>query len=62
MLIVRTLGNPPINHIMPPITSLYTLESHLWEAATILRSSPVDRTDWKSYILPLMFFKQSCDV
>jgi hypothetical protein len=22
----------------------------------------VDRTDWKSYILPLMFFKRICDV
>jgi type I restriction enzyme M protein len=27
-----------------------------------LRGSPVDRTDWKSYILPLMFFKRICDV
>jgi type I restriction enzyme M protein len=39
-----------------------TLESHLWEAANILRGSPVDRTDWKSYILPLLFFKRICDV
>ncbi len=38
------------------------LESYLWEAANILRGSPVDRTDWKSYILPLMFFKRLCDV
>ncbi len=43
-------------------TTLPTLESHLWEAANILRGSPVDRTDWKSYILPLMFFKRICDV
>ncbi|HLO28288.1 MAG TPA: class I SAM-dependent DNA methyltransferase [Anaerolineales bacterium] len=42
--------------------NLSTLESHLWEAANILRGSPVDRTDWKSYILPLMFFKRICDV
>lgn len=42
--------------------SLSTLESHLWEAANILRGSPVDRTDWKSYILPLLFFKRICDV
>jgi type I restriction enzyme M protein len=41
---------------------LSTLESHLWEAANILRGSPVDRTDWKSYILPLLFFKRICDV
>lgn len=38
------------------------LESSLWEAANILRGSPVDRTDWKSYILPLLFFKRICDV
>ncbi len=41
---------------------LAELESHLWEAANILRGSPVDRTDWKSYILPLLFFKRICDV
>lgn len=44
-----------------PVT-LADLESHLWEAANILRGSPVDRTDWKSYILPLLFFKRVCDV
>nr|WP_232296516.1 class I SAM-dependent DNA methyltransferase [Plesiocystis pacifica] len=41
--------------------NLSKLESHLWEAANILRGSPVDRTDWKSYILPLLFFKRICD-
>jgi type I restriction enzyme M protein len=44
-----------------PLT-LSQLESALWEAANILRGSPVDRTDWKSYILPLLFFKRICDV
>ena len=44
-----------------PIT-LSQLESYLWDAANILRGSPVDRTDWKSYILPLLFFKRICDV
>ena len=44
-----------------PVT-LTELESHLWGAANILRGSPVDRTDWKSYILPLLFFKRICDV
>lgn len=38
------------------------LERHLWEAANILRGSPVDRTDWKSYILPILFYKRICDV
>ena len=43
-----------------PLT-LSQLASHLWEAANILRGSPVDRSDWKSYILPLLFFKRICD-
>lgn len=42
--------------------ALSELESYLWEAANILRGSPVDRSDWKSYILPLLFFKHICDV
>ncbi|MEA1053341.1 class I SAM-dependent DNA methyltransferase [Lamprobacter modestohalophilus] len=46
----------------PAPLTLGQLESHLWEAANILRGSPVDRTDWKSYILPLLFFKRLCDV
>jgi hypothetical protein len=33
--------------LQPPLT-LAQLESYLWEAANILRGSPVDRTDWKS--------------
>lgn len=44
-----------------PLT-LSALESHLWEAANILRGSPLGRTDWMSYILPLLFFKRICDV
>ncbi|MGB6866123.1 MAG: class I SAM-dependent DNA methyltransferase [Candidatus Aminicenantaceae bacterium] len=46
----------------PTHLNISTLESHLWEAANILRGSPVDRADWKSYILPLLFFKRICDV
>lgn len=42
--------------------TLSELESYLWEAANILRGSSVDRTDWKSFILPLLFFKRICDV
>ena len=38
------------------------LSSHLWECAEILRGSAVDRTDWKAYILPLLFFKRISDV
>ncbi len=38
------------------------LQSALWEAANILRGSAVDRTDWKGYILPLLFFKRISDV
>lgn len=39
-----------------PIT-LSQLESHLWEAANILRG-PVDASDFKTYIFPLLFFKR----
>jgi len=46
----------------PEAVTLNQLDSHLWEAANILRGSPLDRTDWKSYILPLLFFKRICDV
>ena len=34
------------------------LKAALWECAEILRGSAVDRTDWKAYILPLLFFKR----
>ncbi len=34
------------------------LQNSLWEAANTLRGSAVDRTDWKGYILPLLFFKR----
>jgi type I restriction enzyme M protein len=37
-------------------------KSALWDAATTLRGSAVDRTDWKGYILPLLFFKRISDV
>jgi type I restriction enzyme M protein len=38
------------------------LKSALWDAANALRGSAVDRTDWKGYILPLLFFKRISDV
>jgi type I restriction enzyme M protein len=38
------------------------LKSYLWDCAQILRGSAVDRTDWKAYILPLLFFKRLSDV
>jgi type I restriction enzyme M protein len=44
-----------------PLT-LSELKSRLWNSAEILRGSAVDRTDWKAYILPLLFFKRICDV
>jgi len=45
-----------------PRVDLSQLKSHLWDCAEILRGSAVDRTDWKAYILPLLFFKRICDV
>ena len=43
-----------------PVT-LNQLESHLWEAANILRG-PVDAADFKTYVFPLLFFKRISDV
>lgn len=40
--------------------SVSNLESHLWEAANILRG-PVDAADFKTYIFPLLFFKRLSD-
>ena len=42
--------------------TLRELKSHLWNCAEILRGSAVDRTDWKAFILPLLFFRRICDV
>ena len=41
---------------------LQGLKKHLWNCAEVLRGSAVDRTDWKGYILPLLFFKRISDV
>ena len=37
------------------------LESHLWEAAHII-TGPIDASDYKTYIFPILFFKRVCDV
>ncbi|HEV2081803.1 MAG TPA: class I SAM-dependent DNA methyltransferase [Brevundimonas sp.] len=37
------------------------LRSSLWDAANTLRGSAIDRTDWKGYILPLIFLKRISD-
>ncbi len=44
-----------------PDLTLSTLQSHLWEAANILRG-PVDAADFKTYVFPLLFFKRISDV
>lgn len=44
------------------MTTLANLKSRLWQCAEVLRGSAVDRTDWKAYILPLLFFKRLSDV
>jgi len=43
------------------MTILSQLESHLWEAANILRG-PVDAADFKTYAFPLLFAKRLSDV
>jgi hypothetical protein len=46
---------------MPEVVTLSQLESHLWEAANILRG-PVDAADFNSYVFPLLFFERLRDV
>ncbi len=41
--------------------SLNVLERHLWEAAHII-TGPIDASDYKTYIFPILFFKRVCDV
>jgi len=43
------------------LITLNQLESHLWEAANILRGT-VDAADFKTYVFPLLFFKRISDV
>jgi type I restriction enzyme M protein len=49
-----------IGPVLDTALDLATLESHLWEAANILRG-PVDAADFKTYIFPLLFFKRISD-
>lgn len=41
--------------------ALDDLERHLWEAAHII-TGPIDASDYKTYIFPILFFKRICDV
>lgn len=41
--------------------TLNELERHLWEAAHII-TGPIDASDYKTYIFPVLFFKRICDV
>lgn len=41
--------------------TLSEIESYLWNAANILRG-PVDASDFKAYIFPLLFFKRISDI
>jgi hypothetical protein len=54
-------GSLVVKHETMPQTNLSELESHLWEAANILRG-PVDAADFKSYVFPPLFFKRISDV
>src|SRR5438105_1341405 len=47
--------------MLTPVVTIGQLESHLWEAANILRG-PVDAADFKTYVFPLLFFKRISDV
>ncbi|MEN3968891.1 class I SAM-dependent DNA methyltransferase [Acinetobacter sp. BWR-L5] len=43
------------------LLDLKDLEIHLWEAAHII-TGPIDASDYKTYIFPILFFKRICDV
>ena len=43
------------------LINLNDLESHLWHAAHII-TGPIDASDYKTYIFPILFFKRICDV
>jgi type I restriction enzyme M protein len=49
------------NTIMTTVISERSIESWLWDAANILRG-PVDASDFKAYIFPLLFLKRISDV
>ncbi|MDO6533854.1 type I restriction-modification system subunit M [Alteromonas stellipolaris] len=43
------------------VINLKDLEAHLWHAAHII-TGPIDASDYKTYIFPILFFKRICDV
>ncbi len=43
------------------LINLKDLEAHLWHAAHII-TRPIDASDYKTYIFPILFFKRICDV
>jgi type I restriction enzyme M protein len=43
------------------LITLKDLEAHLWHAAHII-TGPIDASDYKTYIFPILFFKRVCDV
>ena len=42
-------------------TTANALYNHLYEACNILRG-PIDQDDYKSYVIPILFFKGIADV
>lgn len=42
-------------------TTANQLYSHLYEVCNILRG-PIDQDDYKSYVIPILFFKRLSDV
>lgn len=43
------------------LINLKNLEAHLWHPAHII-TGPIDASDYKTYIFPILFFKRICDV
>jgi len=67
--VVRIVTDPGPEPVLPTMpdpdperrAKLYRLERHLWESANILRGK-FDSSDYKNYILDLLFFKRVSDV
>ncbi len=65
----RSVSQPVPGPLLPPVLQpdpegqleQHELESHLWEAANILRGK-FDCSDFKNYILALLFYKRVSDV
>jgi Type I restriction-modification system methyltransferase subunit len=58
---MRRIGQKHSTDTVDRETTANQLYSHLFEACNILRG-PIDQDDYKSYVIPILFFKRLSDV